>query len=261
VTVGRLLLADFAAGCSTVAERTKAPDALLRAADAGAHDVRPFAALALAIASRAAGSAADVPAFAELQGRAILALREGASSEGLDPDTRGAYCVAIGLLEDARSAGVLRAVLAKPSHPEDLRGHACVGLGLLGVPAPETRSALRSALTERSETLRRQAARALGLLGDTAAVPALLRDLEAGGPDHVVARLAIALGDVRDVAAVPPLVAIVRRSGVADATRAVACAALGLLGDLEPMPSLSRLGTDGNPTARTDALAEALSLL
>jgi hypothetical protein len=261
VTVGRLLHADFAAGSGAAAERSRAADALLRAAEAGAHDVRPFAALALAIAGRPAGDAPDVPAFVDLQARAVASLREGAAGERLDPDTRGAFCVALGLLGDGRSAAILRGIVTKTSLPEDLRGYACVGLGLLGRPSPEGRAALRLALDERSDTLRRQAARALGLLGDTSAVPVLLKDLSAGGPDHVVARVALALGDVRDVAAVKPLAALVRDRSVADATRAIACAALGLLADLEPLPSLSRLGTDGNPLARTDALTEALSLL
>jgi HEAT repeat protein len=261
VTVGGLLHADFAAGSGLAAERSKAGDALLRAADAGAHVVRPYAALALAIAGREAGAAPDVPAYVDLLGRAQAALREGAASDRLDPDTRGAFCVAIGLLGDDRSAALLRGIVVKPSLPEDVRGFACVGLGLLGRPSPEGRAALRAALSEKSESLRRQAARALGLLGDTSAVPRLVAEIEAGGPDHVVARLAVALGDVGDVAAVAPLAALVRRKGVADATRAIACAALGLLGDLEPLPSLSRLGTDGNPLARTDALSEALSLL
>jgi HEAT repeat protein len=261
VTVGRLLHADFAAGSGAAAERSRAADALVRFADAGAHDVRPFGALALAIAGRGDGNAPDVPAFVDLHGRAVEALREGATSERGDPDIRGAYCVALGLLGDVRSAAALRNVITKTSLPEDLRGYACVGLGLLGRPSPEGRAALRLALEERSETLRRQSARALGLLGDTSAVPMLLKDLEAGGPDHVVARVALSLGDVKDVSAVKPLVRLVRDARGANATRAIACAALGLLADLEPMPSLSRLGTDGNPLARTDALNQALALL
>jgi hypothetical protein len=261
VTVGRLLHADFAAGSGAAAERSRAAEALLRVADSGAHDVRPFAALALAIAGRGAGSAPDVPAFVDLQGRAVLALREGAANEQIDPDTRGAFCVALGLLGDGRSAASLRAILTKTSLPEDLRGYACVGLGLLGRPSPEGRAALRLALAERSDVLRRQAARALGLLGDTSAVPTLIKEIQAGGPDHVVARLAVALGDVGDVAAVKPLATLARDKTVADATRAIASAALGLLADLEPLPSLSRLGTDGNPMVRTDALNEALTLL
>jgi hypothetical protein len=36
---------------------------------------------------------------------------------------------------------------------------------------------------------------------------------------------------------------------------------LGLVGDLEAVPSLFLLGIDGNDLARTDTLHEALSLL
>ena len=41
----------------------------------------------------------------------------------------------------------------------------------------------------------------------------------------------------------------------------MACAAVGLVGDLEPVPSLARLLTDFNYAAVTDALFELLSIL
>jgi HEAT repeat protein len=180
----------------------------------------------------------------------------------VDPDTRGAFCIALGVLEDERAQRTMRALAVDRSLPAEVRADACTALGLVGLPTPEVRAALAEALAARSsEVLRRQASRALGLLGDVSAVPTLLAELEGGGPDHVLARVAIALGDVGDVSAVAPLCARVEDRRASDLSRAIAVAALGLLGDLEPVPSLSRLGVDSNHLAVTNAVHEALSLL
>ena len=121
---------------------------------------------------------------------------------------------------------------------------------------------LRAALRERSsDELRRQAAAGLGHLGDVSAVPLLLADLESGGSDHVLAQVVMGLGTIADVRAVPGLMHIVHDTSVTDLVRAIACAGLGLLGDLEPFASLSRLGADSNYLTPTNALYEALSLL
>jgi HEAT repeat protein len=143
-----------------------------------------------------------------------------------------------------------------------MRGDACAALGLVGRAREDALAALRRALSERSsEALRVHAAIGLGLLGDGSAVPVLLADLESGGSDLALAQVVLALGAIGDASAVPALVATVRDDASTDLLRAIACAGLGLLADREPAPSLSRLGTDSNYLAGTDALREALSLL
>jgi len=109
--------------------------------------------------------------------------------------------------------------------------------------------------------VRREASRALGLLGDVTAVPLLLRAITSGASDHLLARAALALGDIRCPSAIPPVVVLAKVPATSDPARAVLLATLGLLGDLETVPSLRRLGVDSNYLARTDALHEALSLL
>ena len=46
-----------------------------------------------------------------------------------------------------------------------------------------------------------------------------------------------------------------------DPTRAIACAGLGLIGDLEFIPSLSRISKDINYRATSDPINEVLSFL
>jgi len=262
MSLARLLAADFAEGSDALAARSEADETILKAAAAGSADVRPFAALALGVAASPAGKGPNLPAFLDLRDKALEALRAVASDEGSDPDARGAFCLALGLLQDDRAAPVLRAVASRRGGLASLRADACAGIGLLGLATPELLAALRGALTERSsDELRREAARALGLLGDVSAVPALLSELQSGASDHVLARVSLALGAIGDAASLRPLAALAVDRAVTDATRSLALASLGLVADLERMPSLARLGLGSNYLARTDALHEALSLL
>jgi HEAT repeat protein len=192
----------------------------------------------------------------------LAQLRAAYDDDGQDPVVRGAYAIALGIAVDGRARPLLEARVAERRGSPDLAAFSCAGLGLLGDVPESTRRALRAALSDRSsDDLSREAARALGLVRDAKAVPALLKELEAGGSDHVVARAVLALGAIHDASAIAPLCAMARRTDLPDATRALACAGLGLLSDFEPVPSLSRLGVDSNYLARTDALDEALSLL
>jgi HEAT repeat protein len=261
-SIGRLLHSDFADGSASVANKTGAGDVLLDAVERGSAALRPFGALAAAIACRAHGRCADVPAWVALRARVIEAVRGPAGDEGESPDTRGAFCLALGLLQDDRGVGTLVAIAREDGGNPTLRADACAALGLLGVPTQEALAVLRSTLETRgSDDLRREAARSLGILGDVSAVPLLVREITSGAADHVLGRAALALGEIGDASAVPPLTTLARDARTAGSARAVVLAALGLVGDLEPTPSLSRLGVDSNYLARTDALYEALSLL
>lgn len=256
-----ILSADFAAGSSLVEEQAGVTRALAHAADTGAFDVRPFAALALATAAKDAGRA-DLPGAAELRRRALEVLKAHAEDESCEVGTRAAFCLALGITGDERSAASLQAVAQASSKAELLRAYACTALGLLGRPTPEVRAALKAAAQDpSSEMVRRAAARALGLIGDLSATPLFLSQIEKGGPDHVMARAAQALGDLGDLTAARRLAEFARERKHSENARAVACAALGLLGDLETVPSLSRLGAEVSFLVLTDALLEALSLL
>lgn len=261
LSAGRLLGAQFAEGLLST-DAIELVESISDAADHGAFAVRPFAALAIGMLARPAGKALDDGRYIELRDRVLARLRATYADEGEDPVVRAAFSVSLGIARDGRARPLLEANVAERHGSPTLATYACAGLGLLGDAPDSTRAALRRALADRSDDgLRREAARALGMIGDTKAVGPLIAELEEGGSDHVLARAVLALGAIQDVSAVAPLCALASRKGVADSTRALACAGLGLLSDFELVPSLSHLGIDSNYLARTDALSEALSLL
>lgn len=261
LSAARLVAAEFAEGRVSPALLSTV-EALVAAADHGAAGVRSFAAIATGIAVRPRGRALDEAAFVGARDAALDALRAVYADEGEDPVLRGAFAIGLGIAVDRKARPLFEAQLVARGGSPELLAYVCAGLGLLGDVPASSLAALRAVLAERSsDDLRREASRALGLLGDTKAVPGLVAELEAGGSDHVVARAVLALGEIRDVAAVAPLCALARKPGATDATRALACAGLGLLSDPEPVPSLARLGIDSNYLARTSALDEAVSLL
>lgn len=262
ITVGRVLAADLADGSMALLTRTAAADGLADVAARGAHEIRPFAALGLSLAAEGRGKASDLPGFVPLRARTLALLRDGAVDEGMDPATRGAFLIGLGIAVDRPSSRLLATVVRDGRAPSSLRAHAAAGLGLLGEARDDVLAALHDALAEKhAEDLQREASRALGFLGDKRAVPRLVKDIEAGGADFVLARAAVALGAIGDPSAVKPLAEIVLARRASDLSRAVAAAGLGLLGDLEDVPTLSLLSIDSNYLARTASLAEAVSLL
>jgi len=262
ITAGRVLAADLADGSSAILTRTAVADGLADVATRGAHAVRPFAALGLALAAEGRGRSFSLPDFVPLRARALSLLREGAADGTMDPGSRGAFLIGLGLAVDRPSSRLLAQIVRDGRGATSLRAHAAAGLGLLGEARDDVLSALHDAMTERSsEDLRREASRALGFLGDRRAVPVLVKDIEAGGADVVLARAAVALGSIGDPSAVRPLADIVMARRASDLSRAVAVAGLGLLGDMEDVPTLSLLSTDSNYLSRTASLAEAVSLL
>jgi HEAT repeat protein len=259
ISAGRLLARDLQEGREDVA--TQATPALLSALDSGLVSLRPYAAIALGIGYRET-TLRSPDAVHRLREDVVLRLRDAAASEGEDVSSRGAYCLALGLVKDEGATALLCGVAKEGGGPDVLRGDACAALGLLGRSTPLVLETLEKALRERSsEDVRRHAAVALGCLGDSRLVPVLLDDLESGGSDHVLAQVVLGLGAIGDAAAAPALTRLVRDRSATDLLRAIACAGLGLLSDPERVPSLSRLGTDSNYLNGTDALREALSLL
>jgi HEAT repeat protein len=262
VALASLVAADFAEGSCAVVSGTTAEEVLLKGPATGVFEVRPFAALALGLAARPAPASAALKPYASFREKATALLRDGAGDEASDPDSRGAWCLGLGVAADEGGVPILHATASRVANLESLRANACAALGLIGRRTPEVLSVLRTAVAAKSpDAVRRESARALGMLRDTVAVPGLVRELAAGGPDVLLARIVLALGSIGDASAIAPLAAFVKGAGTSDSVRAVACAGLGLLGDVEPVPTLSLFATKVNYCARTDALHEALSLL
>jgi hypothetical protein len=219
------------------------------------HD-RTFGALALGVS----GFERDDEARGEM-GKLVMDRYKASKS---DPE-KGAYAIALGLLEYTPARKLLVAVFEQAGH-QDLKGHVCTSLGLMNDrnSIPE----IQKLVKQRGDVdLRRRAAIALGLLKDPEAVETLKGVIETSSNSKgILGAATVALGYIGDSRAVPILENMLEKdtSGVYNAknvTRAFATVALGFLGDKDQIPILSKVQENSNYLAQTGALVELLSIL
>jgi HEAT repeat protein len=220
------------------AGRGEVRKALLGSLARGSNSGRSWSAIALGVLGNGLNEAGIVtPDIA----RAVRTELEDAKS----PELVGALCVSAGLLGDAESLEALREKLGT-TKVEETRGFVALGLGLLG-----ERGAIREIETivrqsEYRADLLKQAAIALGLLGDKTVVPTLTDMLAAARSLASQAAIASALGFIGDARSIDPLVAMLRDDSLTDTARGFAAAALGIVGDTDPLPWNARISIDLN---------------
>ncbi len=264
MSLAYLLEADAKAERTDVlnAKGTKVTEFLLKVAKDGRYSERPYGALALGLVGRAIGSQPNVVEYGQFRLQAIEVLREGLKESKMDKRARGAFAIALGVLQDEGSKPDLVAIVGDKQEDKELRGYSAVALGLIGMRSADVVKVIKDALKERSsEELRQQTAIALGLLQSPDTVPTLIQELKEADSQNVLGQIVLALAKIGDARAIAPLVEILRDTSRPDLTRALACAGLGLIGDLEMIPSLSRLSKDINYRASPDTVNEALSIL
>jgi HEAT repeat protein len=263
VSLAYLVSADVASQRTDVVDsKARVADTLVAVAEKGAAVQRPFGALALGLIGRAIGERPDLEVYGRLRGRIEAVLREGLSDPRLDKRTRGGFAISLGLLGDAGSVPTLAGLVSRPTEDPELRGYSAVALGMIGDASRDVVRALVDALRERSsEELRLQCATGLGLLSQPGTVPLLAKELDEADTQAVQGQIVLALAKIGDAGAVAPLVDLLKNPQKPDLTRALATAGLGLVGDLEPVPSLVRISKDVNYRATTNALDEVLTIL
>ncbi len=262
ISLADLIIADVQADKTDVIGSTKVGEFLLKMADDGKYIQRPFGALALGLIGRAITEETTVPAYGEFRSKSLDILRNGLLTKKLDKRGRAAFATSLGIIKDNRSVKSLVALVKDSKEDQELRGYAALALGLIGHGTNDVLIPIREALKERrSEELRQQTATALGLLKDKEAVPLLLEELRRAKSQNVKGQVVLALAKIGDARAVEPLVNLLKDKKEQDLTRALACAGLGVIGDLEWLPSLSRISLDVNYRASTDAVNEVLSLI
>ena len=258
--LGHLLGADLRAGSADVLVQTRASRILLSEARSGASTTRGFSVLALSVAMHRVEGEDKLLAGFLAEGRDVL-LRE-LTRDVSDPDLRAAYAVAVGVAGLGEARAHLLAIVGERGLDPRLRGHAAVSLGWLGPPGPDVERVLHLALADPIDLdLRRQAALGLALLGGRGAPHQLLRQLESGRTERLLAQVVVALGRLGDLAAVEPLRTYASDDGRSELAQSLAVVALGILVDPEPRPSLLRLTTSSYYPGRTESLDEAYTIL
>jgi len=260
IALGSLLGADLREGSDEVFLKTQTAHELIAETVNGPTPTRGFSTLALALAMRDVhATQSDVHEFLADGARALVKGLEGGRG---DDRLRAAYAVAIGvaLVEEGHDA--LLAVIEDRHADPELRGHAAVAIGQLGKQSPEAQRALFAALAQRRDAeLRRQAALGLALLGGRLVSTQLLRELETGKTEQLLAQVVIALGRLGDLEALGPLTAYASDTKRSELAQALGVAALGMITDPQPRPTLQRLTQHANYPARTPSLQEAFSIL
>lgn len=261
LALGRLLEMDLEANAdSQLLYQNMGPAFLLKEARVSTGETRGFAALALGLAARNTreGSRAGL-AFRR---DATALLRKMFEHDARAVHVRGAYAIALGLMDVEEAADLLARSIADRTEQPATRAHSGDALALLRVDTPSVREALHAALADRrATTVRASAATALAAIAFGKGGDALARALDEARTQREVGHIAIAIGLLGDLDAARTLVAVARDKQHADESRALALSALGLLLDAEPRPSLTRVRRDGNYVARTNTLHEVFDIL
>jgi len=262
ISLSDLIIADVQSDKTDVLGNTKVGDYLLKMADDGKYIQRPFGALALGLIGAAITDETTVPMYGEFRSKSLDILRNGLVTKKLDKRGRAAFATSLGIIKDHSSVKDLVSIVGNSKEDQEFRGYAALALGLIGHGTNDVLIPIREALKERrSEELRQQTATALGLLKDKEAVELLLEELRRAKSQNVKGQVVLALAKIGDARAVEPMIALLKDKKEQDLTRALACAGLGVIGDLEWLPSLSRISLDVNYRASTDAVNEVLSLI
>lgn len=259
VSLGRLLAAQLEAGLSGVLV-TETGKFLLADARTANEEERGYSVIALALAARTVVRGAEAPVWAREAEALVL---EGVARAAEDDTLRAAFAVALGLLGTPAGSAEIEKNLEERGVGPLTRSAGAVALGQIGLRSPGVvRTLVLTLMDRRQHDLRGEAALALSWLGTREALPLLLREAQdPRAPEHVMAEVALGLGRLGDVGAVDTLATIARDEKRCEAGRALAIAALGLVLDPEPRPSLLKIVAGANFPARTYSLHELLTIL
>ena len=262
MSLSDLVVMDVKQDRTDVLGGTRVGRYLLQTAEDGRYTERPFAALALARIGAAIGEETTLELYGEFRSDSITVLQKGLMSKALDKRNRAAFAASLGMLGDRGSIGNLTALVADRTEDKELRGYSALALGLIGDAKKSVLRPIRAALKERSSAeLALHTSTALGLLKDRQGVPILLKELSLAKSQYVKGQIVLALARIGDARAIEPMVALLKDKNDQQLTRALACAGLGVIGDLEWLPSFSRIRLDVNYRASTDLINEVLSLI
>jgi HEAT repeat protein len=209
---------------------------------------QPWLALALGVLARDRARGGDVDAAI---GKLLF---EALAATGAE-DLRAPLAVAVGLTKERAHGPRLRQLLLERADNERFAGYLCTGLGLLGDPAavPDLAKVLDGA--RRRPFVLQSAAVALGQLGDREIPARLIKLLAASDSIASAVGLSSAIGRIGDRRAIDPLLALVTDAERPVMVRAFTAAALGWLGDKDPLPWNLPFAADANYAVEVDTLS------
>jgi HEAT repeat protein len=208
---------------------------------------RCWAALALGVEERSLVEAGR-PLSNDVRTALRISLEQASAA-----DEVGAFAIALGIMRDQIATDALRAKFEHVADP-DARGYVALALGMIG--DVESIDAIQRvvAKSKYQPELLRSAAIALGLLGDHRVVDELITMLQSASGLSSQAAIAAALGTIGDARSIQPLVGMLADQQKTSVARGFAAAALGIVGDKDPHPWLSRISLDLNYRANTETL-------
>jgi len=260
MAVGTLLGAEMRGACGMTEEKKAMGRRLRVACLDGRREVRPFAALAVALAGHGLRESSDD--LADLLFFSRRALRWGLEDGGRSDRMLGAYAIGLGLLRDTEGRRILHKDLKERERDGVLRGHCALALGLIGPRDLTLTTALFAATRERTHIfLHLQAARALGILDVPDALDKLKRRFDAADTPSVTSGLALGLATLGDRGAFASLFARLADKERSTGVRVNCLLALGAILDPEPGSSAARMTVHANYTALTGAHRRYLDLL
>ncbi len=176
---------------------------------------------------------------------------------------RSGFALALGLMNDGASAGLLRRELRGKGSPES-RGHLSVALGLMD--AKQAEGAVKSALEEKGKpNLIVCAARALALFSSQNSVGYVCKSMASSRSPMDPLAGTLSLGFIGETKSVDPLCKLFDDARTTKDTKAHAIRALGLVADRiesdSDLPGIYQLKAGCNYGVQFEALNDVMSIL
>jgi HEAT repeat protein len=263
ISLAYIAIEDVKAGKTDVLASAKVGEFLLKTATDGKPLEKPYGALALALVAREIGESPTVDVYGEFRHKAVTVLRDGVNSGKMTARDQAAFVIGLGIARDENSVKLLMDVLGDRKENWEKQGYAAVAIGLAtpGSNADAATLIKETLVKTNEEELKIRCATALGLLRDRGALDTLLTELKNADTQSLKGQIALAIAKIGDGRSIEPMIEIMKDSKEKDLTRAIVTAALGVIGDMELIPSLNRISKDINYRAMNDSRREVVSIL
>ncbi len=175
-----------------------------------------------------------------------------------NPETLGAFSVALGLCKYQDAAEDMLNMLGLKQRNDELSGYLCIGLALMDYKKAKPYGHKLMLKSPRRPYRLQKLLIAQSKQGDKAAVRVLLELLQLKTTNLVqLSAIAQALGTLGDGSSIEPLTKILANEELTDLSRAFAATALGCLADKENLPWNAKISRNMNYRAAVETLMQS----